>query len=84
MLDDLPNHFIGEIYHVDEVALWIILVPFVGCRTKSLRIPIGGIGCGVKRTMGKDHRIVDKEGLFFIFVDKVTNEIGTDLGPVFP
>ena len=34
--------------------------------------------------MGKNHRIVDKEWTFFIFVDKVTNEIGTDLWPVFP
>ena len=32
--------------------------------------------------MGKDHRVVDEEGLLLVCVDEVANEVGADLGAV--
>ena len=33
--------------------------------------------------MGKDHRVVDEEGLLLVCVDEVANEVGADLGAIF-
>ena len=38
---------------------------------------------GVKGAMGQDHRVINQKGLFLVFIDKVANEVGADLRPVF-
>ena len=80
---DLPDGLIGIGDHVAEMALRILTIALVGGGAESLRIPVGGVGCGIKWAVGKDHRIVDQKGLLFVLVDKVADEIGAYLRAVF-
>ena len=79
----MANHFVRIGNHITEVSLWIIFVTLVGCRTKSLWIPVTGVWRWIKRAVGENHWEIDKEGVLFILLDKVTNEIGAYLGTVF-
>ena len=67
-----------------EVSLRIIFVTFVRSGSKSFWIPVTGVWCWIERAVGEDHWEIDKEGVLFVLLDKVTNEIGAHLWPVFP
>ena len=58
------------------------MIPFVAGGPEPLWIPVGRVRCGVERAVGKDHRVVDEEGLLLVCVDEVANEVGADLGAI--
>ena len=64
------------------MALWVFAISFVGRRSESLWVPVRGIRRRIEGAVSEDHGEINEKWLVLVRINKVTNKIGTDLGPV--
>ena len=77
--DDLADYFVHVVDHIGKM----FRVTLVSLRPLGFGVPVLAVWGWGERAVGQQHRVIGEEGLGFVLLYKVADEVGTNVWPVF-